>query len=88
VRQLPVVTSPAAAQLTAGAAGSFQVTATGFPAPKVRWSGTLPHGVTFHPATATFSGTPGAGTEGDYAIIIVVRNQAGIVIQHLTLTVS
>jgi alpha-tubulin suppressor-like RCC1 family protein len=88
VRQLPVVTSATTARLAAGTAGSFRITATGFPAPKVRYSGTLPHGVTFHPATATFSGTPGAGTEGDYAIIIVARNQAGTVIQNLTLTVS
>jgi hypothetical protein len=88
VRQLPVVTSAATAHLTAGTPGSFRVTATGFPAPKIRWSGTLPHGVTFHPATATFSGTPGAGAEGYYAIIIVARNQAGVVTQHLTLTVT
>jgi hypothetical protein len=88
VRQRPVVTSATTAHLTAGTAGSFRVTATGFPAPKIRWSGTLPHGVTFHPATASFAGTPGAGTEGNYAIIIVARNQAGIVTQNLTLTVT
>jgi hypothetical protein len=47
VDQPPAITSANAASATTGSAFSFQVTASGFPIPKITESGRLPKGVTF-----------------------------------------
>jgi hypothetical protein len=65
-----------------GSAFSFQLTATGFPAPKITESESLPEGVAFKSATATFSGTPEAGTSASYSVIVTARNATGTITQN------
>ncbi|MFZ3266287.1 MAG: choice-of-anchor D domain-containing protein [Terriglobales bacterium] len=57
----PAITSANSATFVLNSPGSFTVTTTGFPAPSLSESGTLPNGVTFvdnHDGTGTLSGTP------------------------------
>ena len=89
VDQPSAITSLASAVFPIGAAGSFQVTATGFPNPTVSESGTLPLGVTFDPTKGTLGGTPAAGTVGIYHLTFTAHN--GInndAVQNFTLTVG
>jgi Putative Ig domain/Regulator of chromosome condensation (RCC1) repeat/Fibronectin type III domain len=86
VNETPVITSPTVALATAGSPFSFQVTATGFPAPKIRKAGKLPKGVTFSGSTGTFNGTPAAGDSGSYPITVTAKNSTGTVSQKLTIT--
>jgi hypothetical protein len=68
-------------------AGSFTVTATGFPAPTFTKTGTLPAGVTLT-STGKLSGTPVAGAAGSYPITITASNGVGSnATQSFTLTV-
>ena len=60
-----------------GNAGSFIVTASGFPAPALSESGTLPAGVTFNASTGVLSGTPAAGTDGTYNLTFTASNGVG-----------
>lgn len=81
----PAITSANKTTFTVGTAGSFTVTATGFPAPSVSESGTLPGGVTF--AGGVLSGTPTQG--GVYAITFTASNGVGAnAVQSFTLTVD
>jgi hypothetical protein len=73
INQAPAITSAAAASFTHGVAGSFTVTATGFPAPTFTKTGTLPAGVTLTSA-GKLSGTPAAGAVGTYPITITAGN--------------
>ena len=88
IGQAPAITSASTATAATGTAFSFQVTATGFPAPKITESGKLPKGVRFSSATATFSGTPKAGTSGSYPITITAKNTTGTTTQNFTLTIT
>src|SRR5467141_2547920 len=74
VDQAPAITSANSATFVLGFAGTFTVTATGFPAPTLSETGTLPTGVTFTAATGMLSGTPAAGTIGTYPITITAQN--------------
>ena len=67
VNQAPATTSANNATFTVGTAGTFTVTATGFPAPTFTKTGALPSGVTLS-AAGVLSGTPAAGTGGTYPI--------------------
>jgi subtilase family serine protease len=73
VDQAPAITSANYTTFTIGVAGSFQVTATGFPAPTFTESGLLPGGVTLS-STGLLSGTPAPGTAGIYYITITASN--------------
>ena len=74
VNQPPAFTSPNTATFTVGSMGSFAVTATGYPAPGFSiTTGSLPSGVTLAP-NGTLSGTPAAGTGGNYPITITASN--------------
>jgi hypothetical protein len=88
VKEAPTITSPATANATVGSAFSFQVTDTGYPAPSITKTGTLPRGISFQASTGTFSGTPAAGTAGSYPITITVTNSSGTVTQNFVLVVS
>ena len=88
VNQTPAITSANATTFTVGAAGSFNVTATGFPAPTLSESGTLPSGVTFNTTSGLLAGTPATGTGGTYAISFTATNLTGSVTQNFTLTVN
>jgi len=86
--QAPAITSVASATFTVGTAGTFKVTATGYPAPTFSETGTLPDGVSFN-TTGVLSGTPAAGTGGTYPLQIKAGNAAGTsAAQSFTLTVS
>jgi large repetitive protein len=93
VNQAPAITSAASATFTIGAAGSFTVTTSGFPAPSLTRGGVaLPSGLQFVDngnGTGTLSGTPAAGTGGTYAISFTATNVVGSTApQPFTLTVS
>jgi autotransporter-associated beta strand protein len=79
VNQAPAMTSPGSTTFTAGAAGSFPVTATGFPAPTLSENpgDTLPSGVTFDPSTGTLSGTSVPGSGGVYTLHFTAHNGIG-----------
>lgn len=75
VDQAPKITSANSTGFTAGAAGSFTVTATGYPTPTMSLaSGTLPSGVSFDAATGVLSGNPAAGTGGTYTLTFKATN--------------
>ena len=93
VDQTPAVTSVNNTTFTVGAAGTFQVTTSGFPAPAISDNGAaLPSGVTFVDngnGTGTLSGTPGSGTAGSYPITFTPNNGVGTPAgQSFTLTVN
>jgi alpha-tubulin suppressor-like RCC1 family protein len=88
VDENPVITSADDAAGAVGSALSIPVTATGYPAPKITITGTLPAGVTFKAGTATFAGTLKPGTAGTYAIAITATNTSGATTQNFTLTIS
>ena len=85
----PTFTSGNSATFTAGTAGSFDVTASGNPAPTFSVPpGSLPTGVTLSSA-GVLSGTPAAGTGGLHTFTITASN--GIspdATQSFTLTVN
>jgi sugar lactone lactonase YvrE len=87
INQGPAVTSAAATTFTVGNIGSFNPTASGFPAPTFSESGALPAGVTF--AAGVLSGTPAANTGGSYPITITASNGVGSnATQNFTLTIN
>src|SRR5205085_1912885 len=89
VNQPPAIAGAAGATFGVGAAGTFTVAATGFPAPALSEGGTLPAGVTFDPATGVLSGAPGAGTGGAYHLTFSAHNGVGMdAAQGFTLTVN
>jgi hypothetical protein len=92
VGQAPAISSGASATFTVGAAGSFSVATTGFPAPSLTETGALPGGVSFVDngnGTAKLSGTPAATTGGTYTITIKAHNGFGSdATQTFTLTVD
>ena len=89
----PAFTSPATIGAVVGTASSFTVRSTGYPAPSLALSGVLPTGLSFvdnGDGTATVSGTPGAGTGGDYPLTVKAVNVAAPsgVTQSLTVSVQ
>jgi hypothetical protein len=87
VYQAPAITSLGSATFSAGSGGSFTVTATGFPAPALSETGTLPSGVTFNPATGVLSGTPAPGSGNTYNITFKATSAAGTATQGFSLIV-
>jgi len=83
VYQRPVITSANHASATLGKHFTFQVAASGYPAPSFSETGALPKGVTFS-SSGVLSGTPGGG--GFYAITITATNAVGVAHQSFTLT--
>lgn len=73
VDQPPAITSGNTKVFLVGSAGSFTVTATGYPAPTFSVTGTLPSGLTFTSA-GVLSGTPAANTGSSYPITITASN--------------
>jgi hypothetical protein len=84
----PSFTSSGATTFAVGSAGSFTVTATGVPSPTLTSAGNLPAGVTFNATTGLLSGTPTAGTGGDYPIVFTAQNATSIALQSFTLTIT
>ncbi|HEY8301486.1 MAG TPA: putative Ig domain-containing protein [Jatrophihabitans sp.] len=88
----PVITSANSAHFSTGGAGTFTVTTTGYPAPALSESGSLPSGLTFVDkgnGTAELSGTPDAGSAGSYPITVTASNSSGpSATQTLTISVG
>ncbi len=88
VNQAPAITSANNTTFTVGTLGSFNVTATGYPAPTFTETGALPSGVTLTSA-GLLSGTPAVGTGGVYPITITAKNgTTPNATQNFTLTVD
>ncbi len=93
VQQALAITSANKATFTEGVAGSFTITATGFPTAALAATGALPAGVTFvdnHNGTATLSGTAQTATSGNYTLTIAATD-GGVepkVTQTFTLTIE
>jgi hypothetical protein len=92
VTQAPAITSGNAAIFTVGTAGTFNVSATGFPIATLSAAGALPSGVSFTNngnGSATLAGTPAAATGGSYPLTITAANGVGAnATQAFTLTVN
>jgi hypothetical protein len=88
VREGPKITSPSSVSFTRNTASSFTITTTGWPAPTISRSGTLPPGVTFSASsgTARLSGTP--TTAGTWTLTITAKNAVATVTQTLTIRVT
>ena len=87
VNDATAITSADTTTFTTGSAGSFTVTATGYPAPSFSESGTLPAGVSFNSTTGVLSGTPTAS--GSFSITMGANNGIGSdATQPFTLTVN
>jgi hypothetical protein len=89
----PVITSSAATTFTAGNAGSFTITTTGFPYSVITENGALPSGLAFQDngnGTATISGTvPLTAVGGSFPLSLTVSNNVKPdVSQAFTLTVD
>ena len=83
----PAITSPASANFTEQSAGTFNVTASGSPAPTFSASGVRPSGVTLS-SSGVLSGTPALGSAGSYPLTITASNGvAPDATQNFTLTV-
>jgi YVTN family beta-propeller protein len=86
----PVITKIPTTTATIGTPLHLTITATGYPAPVLTKSGTLPSGLKFTSTgngQAAISGTPAAGTAGSRAIKITATNQIRATSQTFTLTV-
>jgi large repetitive protein len=89
--QAPTITSPASTTFYVGLSGTYTVTTTGYPAPSITESGTLPSGLAFTAGTgtATISGTPASGTTGTYTVSVSATNSSGSTATlSLTITVA
>ncbi len=92
VNEAPAITSLDHATFTVATAGpAFNVITTGYPAPSITQSGTLPTGITFvdnGDGTATLNGTPASGAMGTYHITFTAASGIGTdAVQNFTLTV-
>jgi large repetitive protein len=77
VDQAPAVTSAAKKTFKIGTDTSFTISTAGFPVAALKENGVLPSGLSFvdnHNGTATLSGTPAAGTAGNYTLKINAKN--------------
>ena len=92
VDQAPAITSASSTTFVTGAAGTFTVTTSGYPAAALTETGALPSGVTLTDnghGTATLAGTPAASTGGTYALTISAGNGVGTAAtQSFSLTVD
>jgi hypothetical protein len=86
VNQAPAITSPNNATFYTGKTNTFTVTATGFPAPTFKETGTLPGGISFNTTTGVLSGKPTVA--GTFPITFTAMNGVNPnATQNFTLTV-
>jgi len=74
VDQPPAITSAANSTFTVGTAKSFTVVMSGFPAPTLSYSGSLPGGITLNTASGVLSGTATPGTGGTYPLVLTASS--------------
>jgi hypothetical protein len=83
---IPVITSTGSALGTVGTAFSYQITANYVP---TSYSATgLPPGLSVNTSNGLISGTPSAGSAGDYAVTLRATNSAGTGTKTLNITIS
>jgi hypothetical protein len=70
----PNITSQNTVTFVPGANNMFQITATGYPAPGISVTGTLPSGVFFDPMNYTLYGTPDAMSVRGWPLVITASN--------------
>ncbi len=78
--QPPAFTSAPGTVFSVGGAGRFTVKTSGYPAPTVAETGSLPAGVTFTDngeGSSTIAGTPAAGSAGTYPLTLTAHNGIG-----------
>ncbi|MFI5091178.1 MAG: fibronectin type III domain-containing protein, partial [Terriglobales bacterium] len=76
----PAISSAPSTTFAIGSSNSFTLTTTGYPAPSIALSGSLPSAVSFTDngnGTATLAGTPAAGTGDTYPLTITAHNGVG-----------
>ncbi|HTB79825.1 MAG TPA: putative Ig domain-containing protein [Opitutaceae bacterium] len=84
----PTITSPNNTTFTVGQAGSFTVTATGFPVPTFSAAG-LPSWASLNATTGVLSGTPLSVTGSPFTITVTAANGVNPnAMQNLTVTVN
>ena len=92
IQQSALLISGGSTTFLVGTFGSFSVSASGVPAPALSEVGALPGGVSFTDngdGTATLSGTPDAGSAGNYSFAITANNGVGAAVtQNFVLTVA
>ncbi|MCX4745638.1 putative Ig domain-containing protein [Kitasatospora sp. NBC_01287] len=91
VAQPAAVTGATTAAFTTGTAGTFAVTTSGYPAPALTESGTLPSGLSFKDngdGTGSISGTAASGSAGSYPVTVTAANGAGSGSATVTVTVT
>jgi hypothetical protein len=80
VNEAPSITSANIVTWFLNQENTFTFTTWGFPTPVISYEGNLPAGFEFQDnsdGTATLSGTPEAGQEGEYPLTITARNTSG-----------
>lgn len=92
VNAAPAITSANNTAFTVGTVGTFMVTASGSPAPSLTRTGTLPTGLSFVDngnGAGTLAGTPAAGSNGTYNIVLTAHNSVSPdATQNFALTVN
>ena len=91
IDQAPAITSAASATFTAGTAGSFTVTTTGYQAAAFSEKGALPAGVSLvdnQNGTAAIIGTPTSMAAGVYTFTVNATNSVSTATHIFTLTVD
>jgi len=86
VNEGATITSASSTTFTVGTAKTFSVKTTGYPAPTLSESGTLPSGVSF--SAGALSGTAAAGTGGVYPLTFKAANGVATASQSFTLAVD
>jgi hypothetical protein len=85
----PTITSSSSTSFAVGSAGSFTVTASGFPLPALSLGGGMPSGVSFDAGTGLLSGTPASGSYGRYPLTVTASNGvAPDAVADFTLTIG
>ncbi len=77
VDEAPAFTSDDEQSFIISEESSFTIEVSGFPTPSISLDGELPNGVSFIDnidGTASLFGTPGAGSEGTYALTLTATN--------------
>jgi hypothetical protein len=80
VREDPAITSANGFNFAVGVSGQFVVHTYGYPRPALAISGELPIGIAFHDTgdgSASFTGTPAVGTDGEYPLTLQADNGSG-----------
>ena len=77
VNQAPAINSATTTAFLVGSAGTFTVTASGFPTPTFARAGVMPGTLAFNTNSGVLNGTPAIGTGGTYPMTFTAHNGVG-----------